>query len=135
MNVFVLQRKWATEKSTIGELSLNGKSVCLILEDPVRPVKIKGQTAIPAGKYQVVITPSNRFKRDLPLLLNVPNYEGVRIHPGNGPDDTEGCLLPGLERSTDRVLASRVAFERLFSTLRVLLKQGDVWIEIKDVPK
>lgn len=133
MKTLVLQRKWATDKSTIGELSLGSKRLCFILEDVVRPVKIKGKTAIPAGKYKVIVTPSNRFKRELPLLLNVPNYEGVRIHPGNSAEDTEGCLLPGLERSTDRVLASRVAFDHLFSTLRVLLKQGEVWLEIREV--
>ncbi len=133
MNTLQLQRKWATDKSTIGELTLDGKFLCFVLEDVVRPQKIKGKTAIPAGKYKIFVTPSNRFKRDLPVLLNVPNYEGIRIHPGNAPEDTEGCLLPGLERTTDRVLASRIAFDHLFSTIRVLLKQSEVWIEINDV--
>ncbi len=125
---FVLQRKWLTPESTIGELSLDGKFLCFILEDTIRPEKIKGKTAIPKGKYEIVITPSNRFKRDLPLLLNVPNYEGIRIHPGNTAADTEGCLLPGLERSKDKVLASRIAFDELFATIRTLLKQGELWI-------
>lgn len=129
----ILQRKWATKNSTIGELSLEGKFLCFILEDVVRGTKIKGKTAIPAGRYQIVVTPSPRFKRDLPLLLNVPNYVGVRIHPGNDADDTEGCLLPGLIREADRVLNSRAAFDKLFSTIRVLLKRGPLWIEIKDV--
>lgn len=135
MATFLLQRKWATDKSTIGELSLDGKVMCFILEDVVRPEKIKGKTAIPAGNYKIIITPSSRFKRDLPLLLNVPNYEGIRIHPGNTAADTEGCLLPGIERSMDKVSASRIAFDHLFSTIRMLLRQGEVWIEIKDVPK
>lgn len=104
-----------------------------VLEDAVRPAKIKGKTAIPAGRYQIVITPSNRFKRDLPLLLNVPNYEGIRIHAGNTAADTEGCLLPGAIAETNRVLNSRIAFNQLFSTIRVLLKEGELWIEIKDV--
>ncbi len=133
MGVLVLQRKYATANSTIGELSHEGRFLCFILEDVVRPTKIKGKTAIPAGRYQIQITPSPRFKRDLPLLLNVPNYVGIRIHPGNDAGDTEGCLLPGLIMETDRVLNSRAAFEKLFSTIRFLLSKGDCWIEIKDV--
>lgn len=132
MNTLLLKRKWLTPNSTIGELSLDGKFLCFILEDTVRPEKIKGKTAIPAGRYQIIITPSNRFKRDLPLLLNVPNYEGIRIHVGNVPENTEGCLLPGVERGKDQVIASRIAFDKLFSTIRVLLKKGELWIEIEN---
>lgn len=115
-----LKRKWFTPKSTIGELFVNGVFECFILEDRYRPgePKVYGKTAIPSGRYEVKITPSPRFKRDLPLLLKVPGFEGVRIHPGNVPADTEGCLLPGKVRDTDRVLESRAAFEALFTKLK-----------------
>lgn len=115
-----LKRKWFTPESTIGELFVNGVFECFILEDRYRPgePKVYGKTAIPSGRYEVKITPSPRFKRDLPLLLNVPGFEGVRIHPGNVPADTEGCLLPGKVRDTDRVLESRAAFEALFTKLK-----------------
>jgi len=73
-----------TERSTIGSLYLNGKFECYTLEDVVRVgEKVPGATAIPEGIYPVQITFSNRFKRDLPLLLNVPNFDGIRIHTGN----------------------------------------------------
>jgi GH24 family phage-related lysozyme (muramidase) len=113
-----LTRNIYTNSSTIGELSLNGKFECFILEDVVRPEKIPGITAIPAGTYEVRITHSPKFQRDLPLLLNVPNFSGIRIHVGNTARDTEGCLLPGRSKSVDFVGESRTAFDALFAKLR-----------------
>lgn len=115
----LLKRIHKTDNSTIGELSINGKFECYTLEDVERVVKIKSETAIPKGKYKVVITPSNRFKRDLPLLLNVPNFEGVRIHAGNTNHDTEGCILVGKTRTTDFIGSSRKAFESLFAKMKL----------------
>ena len=82
--------------ATTGELYVDGKFVCYTLEDAIRKEKIKGVTAIPAGTYDVIINMSTRFKRLMPLLLNVPDFEGVRIHPGNTAEDTEGCIRVGL---------------------------------------
>src|SRR6478736_9414023 len=96
-----LRREPSTTKSTPGKLYVDSIFECYTLEDVVRPAKIYGQTAIPAGTYKVIINMSNRFKRLLPLLLNVPDYEGVRIHPGNTDKDTDGCILPGVTRSVD----------------------------------
>jgi len=79
-----LVRHVFTPRSTIGSLYVDGKFECYTLEDVVRlGEKVYGETAIPEGTYEVQITFSNRFKRDLPLLLKVPGFEGVRIHPGN----------------------------------------------------
>jgi hypothetical protein len=124
--------------ATLGSLYIDGHWEAFTLEDenreragvPVRDWKIKGQTAIPAGRYRVIIAPSHRFKRPLPLLLDVPGFEGIRIHPGNGPADTEGCILVGRDRVAGRVLQSRVAFEALFSTLQAA--PGDIWIDIRN---
>jgi len=84
-----------TVKSTIGRLYINGKSFCYTLEDAVRAfgIKIQNETAIPAGCYDISITPSNRFKRDMPLLNNVPMFTGIRIHGGNRAKDSAGCIL------------------------------------------
>jgi len=114
----LLKRTKKTDKSTIGELFVNGKFECFTLEDCEREVKIKGKTAIPKGTYKVGISMSNRFKKLLPILENVPNFEGVRIHTGNKPEDTEGCILVGLSKGTDAVWNSRLAFERLFPKMQ-----------------
>ncbi len=118
-------RQWLTSKSSMGRLSINGVFFCHTLEDPVRAVKIPKETAIGYGRYEVVITPSVRFKRDMPLLLNVPNFQGVRIHAGNGPDDTEGCILVGMERGFDKVWRSREAYDALFQRIKLALDSGD----------
>lgn len=88
--LITVKRLYKTELSTIGELLIDGVFECFTLEDKERDVKIKSETAIPKGTYKVIINQSNRFKRLLPLLLNVPNFEGVRIHSGNTNHNTEG---------------------------------------------
>lgn len=109
---------------THGKLYVDGEFACFTLEDTVRAVKIPGETAIPAGVYDVEITMSNRFKRLLPILLDVPNFSGVRIHPGNTAEDTEGCILVGNNRTTDSVLNSRAAFNALFLRMQAAIEDG-----------
>jgi hypothetical protein len=104
--------------SVIGELTVDGVWECYTLEDVERPEKIKNETAIPRGTYKVIINQSNRFKRLLPLLLNVPGFEGVRIHSGNTNHDTEGCILVGRTRSNDFIGQSRKAFDKLFEKMK-----------------
>ena len=113
-----IKRLHRTEHSTIGELSIDGVFECFTLEDKEREVKIKGETAIEKGTYQVIINRSNRFKKLLPLLINVPNFEGIRIHSGNSNHDTEGCILVGRTRSQDFIGQSRKAFDRLFKKMQ-----------------
>jgi hypothetical protein len=116
--------------STIGTLYVNDQFECYTLEDVERPVKIKGKTAIPAGRYEVVINQSQRFGRLLPLFLNVPNFEGVRIHPGNTAADTEGCILVGETKGEGSIGQSKVAFERLFNKLKAASETEKIFIEI-----
>lgn len=120
-----VKRSWPSDVATIGLMTLDGVNECFTLEDPVRAVKIYGETAIPAGSYNVVITPSNRFKRDLPLLEEVPNFEGVRIHAGNKAGDTDGCILVGTNKGQDVIFESRKAFEALFLKIRSALDAGE----------
>lgn len=112
-----------TSKVTISELYVDGMFQCHILEDVTRKStdkKVFGATSIPAGTYKVIINISNRFKRLLPLLLDVPGYEGVRIHPGNKDADTLGCLLPGTcdPKFKDWVSNSRIEFDKLFNKMK-----------------
>lgn len=127
----LLKRLHKTDKSTIGELSIDGKFECYVLEDVERVEKVFGKTAIPKGTYNVVMTMSNRFKVVLPLLENVPNYAGVRIHAGNKAEDTEGCLLLGQSRSIDFVGNSKLAMKAFIPKLEKALKLGKVSITIE----
>lgn len=85
---------------TLGVLTVDGKDFGYTVEDTIREVKVHGKTAIPEGRYRVDWTLSQRFGRYMPLLLNVPGFRGIRIHPGNSAADTEGCILPGLRRTS-----------------------------------
>lgn len=116
--VIKIKRLHKMDSSTIGELTIDGKFECYTLEDKERDVKIKCETAIPKGTYKVIINQSNRFKKLLPLVLNVPNFEGIRIHPGNTNHDTEGCILVGRTRSKDFIGQSRKAFATLFAKMK-----------------
>ena len=116
-----LTRHTFTEESTIGTLRHLGPTdtfECATLEDCVRPLKIAGITAIPKGTYEVIINWSARFKRLMPLLLNVPGFDGVRIHTGNDAHNTEGCILVGMTVGVNRVGQSRVAYDALFPKLQ-----------------
>jgi len=114
-----LKRLHKTEFSTIGELSADGLFQCYTLEDKEREIKIKSETAIPKGTYKVIITLSARFKTLLPLIVDVPGFEGIRIHPGNTNHDTEGCILVGKTRGADFVGKSRKAFAELLTKMKL----------------
>lgn len=96
----------------------------------IKAIKVQNKTAIPYGRYEVVITYSNRFKKPLPLLLNVPGFEGIRIHSGNTEHDTEGCILLGTTRTGDRVLNSRIAMGFFMKWLQQTLTKSKIYIEI-----
>ena len=137
-----LVREPSRDGATLGVLFVNGHFECFTVEDEIRetpdPVatwKVKGKTAIPAGRYPVVITHSPRFGVRLPLLLNVPGFEGIRIHVGNRASDSEGCILPGRSRGYGCVGESRVAFGQLFTKLDTAIGRGDaVVLTIENPP-
>jgi hypothetical protein len=127
-----LVRNDFSSKSTIGELFIEGERECFTLEDVVRAdgVKVYGETAIPYGRYEVIINYSNRFKRQLPRLLNVPMFDGILIHPGNAAKDTHGCILVGETKQKDFIGNSRNAFDKLFKKLQAASAKGKIFIEI-----
>jgi hypothetical protein len=125
-----LKRLHRTEKSTIGGLYVNGKFECYTLEDVERKEKVFGETAIDKGTYQVVVTYSNAFKQNMPLLLNVPKFQGIRIHSGNTAKNTLGCILVGQTRSVDFIGKSRLAYKSLFSKIKAAAKKEKIYITI-----
>ena len=94
--------------------------------------KIKGRSAIPEGRYAVVISWSPKMKAWLPILLGVPNFEGIRIHAGNTAEDTEGCILVGKNKLVGQVVDSRIWLHRLKQKIVEAKDRGEaVWLTIK----
>ena len=127
---------------TIGKLYIDGKYFCDTLEDTVRDTnksgkfdngekKVKGKTAIPYGTYEIKWTYSPRFKKYTPQLMNVPQFEGIRIHAGNSSTDTEGCLLLGENKKVGMVLNSRATINKFYKIIKEACSKGKVTIEIK----
>lgn len=127
---------------TIGKLYIDGKYFCDTLEDTVRDTnksgkfdngekKVKGKTAIPYGTYEIKWTYSPRFKKYTPQLMNVPSFEGIRIHSGNSSDHTEGCLLLGENKKVGMVLNSRATIAKFYPIIKDACVKGKVTIEIK----
>ncbi len=129
MNIHLILRRFAqVNDATPGDLYIDGVYECHTLEDQVREpgVKVPGKTAIPAGTYRVILSLSQRFKRVLPLLCDVPGFTGVRIHAGNTTADTEGCILVGREVLGDTIRQSRAALGGLMEVLLEAQEQGEV---------
>lgn len=112
-----LKRVFTGQTYTIGHLYFDGEYICDTLEDIPREIKIMNETCIPTGDYKIILNESNRFKRVMPLLLNVPNFEGIRIHSGNTEADTSGCILVGKNNERGRLSESRKTFDNLFSMM------------------
>lgn len=126
-----LKRKHGTVGFTDGALYVDGVYFCNTLEDQERDKKIPTATAIPRGTYRVIVDFSNRFQRYMPLLLNVPEFSGVRIHSGNTAKDTEGCILVGKYLTQGYITKSRDTFQALFQKINSAFRAGDnITIEI-----
>lgn len=139
----LVKREYKKKDYTIGKMYINGEYFCDTLEDTdrgltqimtlseIKEVKEYGCTNIPTGRYQVAYTYSPRFKKNLPLLLNVPAFEGVRIHSGNTHKDTEGCILLGENKAVGKVLNSRKTMDEFLRILKPAIEEcEDIWIEI-----
>ena len=123
------------EANNIGDFFIDGELFCYSLEDEIRyeGKKVYGKTAIPDGKYEVVLTMSNRFKRIMPLLLNVPNFEGVRLHGGNTAENSHGCPL--IAFNTDNVKIWGSAEKALTKKLQEFKKEnpeGKIYLTIEN---
>ena len=94
--------------------------------------KIKGRSAIPEGRYAVVISWSPKMQKWLPILLGVPMFNGIRIHAGNTTHDTEGCILVGENLKVGMVLNSNTWLKRLKDKIVEAKDRGEaVWITVR----
>lgn len=129
-----LIRRWFSDDCTIGTLYVGNLWECYTLEDLVREpgVKAPKETAIPYGRYRVVIDWSNRFQRMMPHVLDVPMFSGIRIHAGNTDEDTEGCILVGRERGEECIRLSRMAFNDLFAKIIAARdREEEIWLSVE----
>ena len=133
-SIISLNRLLSTAEFTLGEFLFSGNRY-YSCEDAIRKVKIPKLTCIPEGSYQVIIDYSYRFKKNMPLLLKVPEFTGIRIHSGNTADDTEGCILIGRRMLSNGVADSKDAYNEFFPLLRKRLNEGMVQIVIKNPPQ
>lgn len=132
-----LERKYRNNNYCIDKLYINGKYFSDVLEDPdrgltdsmsleeIKKIKVKGNTCIPYGTYNITITYSPRFKKNLPLLNNVKGFDGIRIHSGNKPQDTEGCLLPGFNKVKGQVINSKVTTDKLIAQIQQAINKKE----------
>lgn len=135
----LLKRKVLTDKYTQGELYVNDVIFCFTIEDKVRAkvgiwkqlCKIKGQTAIPYGKYPVLVTWSNRFKRMLTGVFNVPDFDGIRIHNGTSELSSEGCIIVSHHvAAPGKLVNDKAAMNHLCILIEDAQKKEKVTIEI-----
>ena len=125
---------------TEGKLLIDNVFECYTVEDTDRrmeddlTVKVNGKTAIPRGRYELVLSMSNRFKKVLPEILNVPGFAGIRIHSGNSSVDTEGCIILGSvndKLDDDWIGGSKIALTQFMAKLETAKENNEkVYIEI-----
>ncbi len=125
-------------ESTRGIVTTNGVFLGYSLEDVVRPAgsaKVPGETAIPAGRYEVIVTYSTRFKRKMTLLVGVVNFDGVRMHGGNTAVDSKGCLLIAKNAIAPNIIQGSLEKEMTAFVKSEIAKGKKVFITITDTRK
>lgn len=143
----VVDRFYRSAGYTLGKFSAAKQFLCFTLEDPYSPVKVAGQTRIPAGRYEMVLRPEGtKYQKYLtkfgdwqrPGMLyikNVPGFEWILIHPGNTAKDTEGCLLVGDQPSylSGSITNSASVYRTIYTEISEVIKRNErVFIEYQD---
>jgi hypothetical protein len=120
--LLILHRDYHSKHGTFGVLTGSNNGPLFTLEET--------EYEIPSGRYPIEMTYSPHFRRYLPLLI-VPNRQAIRLHEGNWPRDSSGCILLGLTRGRGMILQSRAALDPLVIQIRQALDSHEpVWLEI-----
>lgn len=93
--------------------------------DEVLEKKVYGQTAIPTGRYLVTMSWSPKFRKTMPLVNAVKGFTGVRLHPGNSSDDTQGCILFGVNDKIGWISNSRYWTDRVVGMVKAAIERGE----------
>ncbi len=132
--------------STLSEIYVNDQFVCYGLENIPRPVKIRGETAIPIGQYLLGFNRdggmNGRYYDDYPKMHrgmleihDIPDFSYVYFHKGNSYKETAGCILVGarymLEEGDYRLLASGIAYKKFYPLIVELMAQGTVEVRVE----
>jgi len=135
MSDFILDRLYQRGNATIGRFSFQGVPICWSLEDVHRDVKIAGETRIPEGHYRLSKITAGRYYQAYNDRWNhqyaigvegVPGFTHIRIHTGNKPEHTEGCILTGTSVLSDDTLSnSRGAYQLLYQEIKKQFDQGN----------
>lgn len=138
----VLERKIHNKDSTEGNLYVNGKWFAHTIEDVVRAkpgqwskkLKVYAKTAIPYGRYPVMVTWSERFQRPLTGVFNVPDFEGIRIHNGTTELSSAGCIIISYkaDNNNNRLINDKAAMNDLVKLVEATQKKEKVWLTIVD---
>lgn len=133
-----IDRKWKKAEYTISRVYINGRYFgCNALEDTDRGLlqtmqitelqrkKIKGKTAIPRGYYDVRITYSPKYKRNMPLVVDVPAFSGIRLHSLNKPEDSEGCIGFGKNDKVGWISDSKYWTDKICRLIETALSKGE----------
>lgn len=128
-----LQRYLFTEDYTMGLLFIDGVYFCDTIEDKYRgqdlkKTKVMHETCIPYGVYDVKITYSPKYKKNMPQILDVPYFTGVRIYAGNKATDISGCVCVGVKSDNGEVAQSRKTYNALLKRLET---SNNIKIDIK----
>lgn len=137
-----------THNCTISELTIDGLFFCFVLEDGHRETKVPGETRIAGGRYQIRPRVEGKFytaykrrflHRFVPQVCDVPNFQYILIHIGNGPSDSRGCLLVGRSwgytGNAHYIKESTFAYTQLYETIEAAFARGEeVWIEVDRTP-
>ncbi len=145
-----VQRILSNKEETLGVLSLNGVPFCWTLEDQKQLQKVKGETRIPEGQYEVKLRTEgghhDEYGKKFPAshkgmleLQNVPGFQFILLHIGNTDKDTDGCILVGDTPILGEKLTigqSTVAYEKFYKrVISCLDAKEKVTVVIEDIEK